>query len=424
MNDATMNKELSRRGFMALTAMGAASVLFPLAACSSESPKQASSGDMSAADTPMSEEDIAIQNARDQISNMTLEQKVAQIFVVRPEDLLGFGVADGTVQDVADASGDAVTEMSDALARAIEAMPVGGIVCFARNLVDPDQTISLLSGMKGSVQDACGVTPLICVDEEGGLVARVASNDAFGVQNTGNASDIGATGDIDKAKEAARSISEYLKPLGFNTDFAPVVDVSSDPDDEVSVARSMGTDAEQVASMISAEVEGFNEEDMICALKHFPGLGAASGDTHLGTVTTQKTADDLMQKDLIPFKAGIDAGAPMVMVGHMSAPNVDELDQPSVMSSILLKNVLRRDLGFEGVIITDALNMGAITDHYDSGSAAINCIKAGCDMLLMPEDLPSAFNAVMETVKSGVISSEELNVAVARILLMKQKYLK
>lgn len=416
-----MSHRVSRRGFIALGALGAASLLVPLSSCA---PASSSSGAVSSMqDQIVNPDDLLIQQIQDQISNMTLEQKVAQLFVVRPEDILGFGGVDGGVDNAAGLSGDAITEMSDALGAALEKVPVGGIAFFSRNLVDREQTTSLLSGMKGAVEDAVGVAPLLCVDEEGGIVARVASNDAFGVEDAGNASDIGASEDREKAKEAARSIAEYLKPLGFNTDFAPVADVVVDPEDSVMTARSFGSDALKVADMVAAEVEGFNEADMICSLKHFPGLGSASGDTHLEKVITDKTAEEIMSSDALPFKAGIDAGAPMVMVGHITAPNVDETEEPSVASSIIINNLLRRDLGFDGVVITDALNMAAVTDYYDSGSAAITCFKAGCDMLLMPENFAEAFDAIMETAKSGVISATDIDLSVARILLMKNRYL-
>lgn len=417
-----IRRSLSRRGFMALSVLGASGLLVPLTSCASK-PTTASPGPLSsAADAAKSSEELLVERVQDQMSNMTLEQKVAQLFVVRPEDLLGISQIDGAVTNVADTSGEALTEMSDSLASALETMPVGGIICFARNLVDPDQTKRFLSEMRKVVEEASGVIPLLCVDEEGGLVARVASNEAFGVDDVGDAAQIGAADDPAKAKEASETIAAYLKELGFNTDFAPVADVVDDPDDKVMTARSFGSDPEVVAHMVAAEVEGFNEADMICSLKHFPSLGAASGDTHVEKVTTLKTAEELMNHDWIPFKAGIEAGAPMVMVGHMSAPNVDEQDIPSTTSSIMIGNLLRRDLGFNGVVITDALNMAAVTDYFDSGMAAISCIKAGCDMLLMPEDFSSAYDALLETVKSGAVSSDELNGAVARILAMKIRY--
>lgn len=417
-------RSLSRRGFIALGALSAASMLVPLASCAPSNASSSASGAASAAqDSIVNPDELLIAQIQEQISNMTLDQKVAQLFVVRPEDLVGLGSVDGGVQNEAGNSGEAITEMSDALRSALEKIPVGGIASFSRNIVDPEQIKSLLSGMSDAVKDAVGITPLMCVDEEGGLVARVASNEAFGVQNTGNASDIGATGDPEQAKQTAKTIAEYLKPLGFNTDFAPVADVVSDLSDEVMTARSLGTDALKVSEMVAAEVEGFNEAGMICTLKHFPGLGSASGDTHLEKVTTDKTAEEIMNSDALPFKAGIEAGAPMVMVGHISAPNVDENDEPSVTSSIIINNLLRRDLGFDGVVITDALNMAAVSDYYDSGSAAITCFKAGCDMLLMPENFAEAFDAIMETVKSGVISSDDIDLSVARILIMKNRYL-
>lgn len=416
---------LTRRGFMALAALGATSLLFPLAGCAGDV-HGGSSGAMSTSAASQSELEALAETIREQMSNMTLEQKVAQLFVVRPEDLLGVGALSTSVAD-GDVAGDmgsqALTELTDSLKEALEAIPVGGVAYFAQNLIDADQTREMLAQTDDAVTQACGIPPLLCVDEEGGLVARISSNEAFGVEPVDEAAALGAADDAQAAEDTARRIATYLKDLGFNTDFAPVADLAGEDSDNVSISRSFGDDPQKVGKMVAAEVEGFEQEDMICTLKHFPGLGSAAGNTHVETVVTEKSAEEIMSEDAIPFEAGIEAGAPMVMISHLTAPNADELGIPSTTSSIIIMNLLRRDLGFEGVVITDALNMGAITNVYDSGRAAIDCIMAGCDMLLMPQDLQTAYDAVLETVKSGVISADRLNESVARILVMKNRYL-
>lgn len=244
----------------------------------------------------------------ERIGAMTLEQKVAQLFIVTPEALV-----EGVSQ---------VTQAGDMTREGVTAHPVGGIVYFAQNLLDPEQTTTMLANVKQFYADAGNVAPFIAVDEEGGTVVRVADNEAFGAQDVGDASALGSAGDTEAAKRAAEQIADYLMPLGFNLDFAPVADVVDPLRSDTMGLRSFSSDAAVAADMVRAEVEGFRDKKMLCCAKHFPGIGAAAGDSHEGAITIEATNEELETVDLVPFRAAIEAGVPMIMVGHVSLPNI------------------------------------------------------------------------------------------------------
>lgn len=339
---------------------------------------------------------------------MSLEQKVAQLFVVAPEAL---------VEDVAQ-----VTAAGDMTHEGVKAHPVGGIVYFAQNLIEPNQTTEMLANVKHFYSEDGNVAPFLAVDEEGGSVVRIADNDAFGVQDVGDASALGQTGDAAAAKEAAEKIADYLKPLGFNLDFAPVCDVVDPTRSDTMGLRSFSSDAQVVANMVKAEIEGFTDQGMLCCAKHFPGIGAAAGDSHEGAITIDKSADELDQVDLVPFKAAIEAQVPLIMVGHLSLPAIVGDDTPAPLSSKVVQDLLRDTLRYEGVIITDSLAMGAITERYSAAEAAVAALKAGCDIPLMPEDFSAAYQGVLDAVAAGDLTEERIDESVTRILAAKQRF--
>ena len=268
-------------------------------------------------------------------------------------------------------------------------------------------------------QEIVGIPVFLGVDEEGGTVARIASNSAFGVTDVGNMSDVGATGDSQNAYNAGSTIGTYLNTLGFNMDFAPVADVLTNPDNTVIKDRSFGSDSQLVADMVCAEMQGLNEHQILSVVKHFPGQGATAGDSHDGAVSTDKSLDDLLANELVPFQQAVNNGASFVMVGHISAPAVTGDDTPASLSSVMVTDVLRNQLGFHGVVITDAMNMGAVTGTYSSADAAVTAIQAGVDMILMPDDFQSAYQGVMDAVAGGTITEDRINESVARIIKVK-----
>ena len=339
------------------------------------------------------------------VSQMTLEDKIAQMFVITPNALTGY------------ASG--VTAAGDTTKEAYQSRPVGGIVYMADNLTDPEQTTTMLSNMQEIARERTGLPGFLCVDEEGGSVARIAGNDAFGVTNVGNMSDIGASGDVQNAYNAGSTIGSYLAALGFNVDFAPVADVLTNPDNQVIGQRSFGSDAQKVAGMVTSELQGLSAAGVYGTVKHFPGHGGTSGDSHDGAVSTDKTLEELMAEELVPFQSAVDGGVNFVMVGHISAPNVTGDNAPATLSKVLITDVLRGQMGYNGIVITDAMNMEAVAGFYNSDKAAVLAVTAGADMILMPADYNTAYTGILNAVNDGTITEERINESVTRIVKAK-----
>ncbi len=355
----------------------------------------------SAEDPPDSSADDRVEKF---LAGMDLKQKVAQMFMVTPEALTGYSK---------------VTAAGEVTKQCFIRYPVGGVIYMAGNLIDTEQTRIMLSNMQDYSAEYLGFPVFLGVDEEGGTVARIAGNRAFGVEDVGNISEIGASGNCDLAYQAGGTIGAYLSALGFNLDFAPVADVWSNKKNTVVKYRSPGSDAELVRDMVIAQIEGFKEQGILCAVKHFPGHGSTSEDSHNGAAVVERTLQELFECDLIPFKGAVQAGVPFVMVGHLSLPKVVEDDVPAVFSKEIITDILRGELGFCGIVITDALDMGAVTDYYSSAQAAVMAVAAGADMLLMPEDFVAAYEGGLNAVQRGELTQERIDESVRRILKVK-----
>ena len=339
-------------------------------------------------------------------ASMTLEEKVCQLFMVTPEQLTGVGQ---------------VTAAGDATRQALLNRPVGGLIYFRQNLRSPEQTRQLLENTREIASQVEKLPLLLAVDEEGGSVTRIGGQSAFGEAVFPDMAQIGAEGNPQKAYEVGKTIGAYLKKYGFNMDFAPDADVLTNSDNRVVADRSFGRDPQLVWDMASQVAQGLMEEGIQPVYKHFPGHGATAGDTHEGFAYSERTIDQLRESELVPFQKAIDAGADCIMVGHISAPIVAGDDTPASLSEKLIQQLLRDEMGFEGVVVTDALNMGAIQEHYSSGDAAVKAIQAGADLLLMPADFEAARQGVLQAVEDGVISRERLDQSVIRIGMMKLK---
>lgn len=400
---------ITRRRFVWLAALAGGSLA--LGGCAGDGSNGADDSAGEGAGESQGPEDAAAAAraaADERIGAMTLEQKVAQLFIVTPEALV-----EGVSQ---------VTQAGDMTREGVAAHPVGGIVYFAQNLLDPEQTTTMLANVKQFYADSGNVAPFVAVDEEGGTVVRVAGNEAFGVQDVGDASALGSAGDTEAAKRAAEQIADYLVPLGFNLDFAPVADVVNPLRSDTMGLRSFSSDAAVAADMVRAEVEGFRDKKMLCRAKHFPGIGAAAGDSHEGAITIDSTSEELETVDLVPFRAAIEAGVPMIMVGHVSLPNIIGDSTPAPLSSTVVQGMLRDSLGYTGVVVTDSLSMGAITSYYTPAEAAVAALKAGCDIPLMPERFDEAYQGVLNAVQAGELTEERLDESLIRILTAKQEY--
>lgn len=355
-----------------------------------------------AAPEPTAEE-LAAQHIEELLGGLTTEQKVSQLFFLRPESLVS----------------DTMTEAGSEAQQALQAYPVGGMCFFGKNLEDTDQTVQMLSALKTYSKDACGI-PLLCsTDEEGGTVSRIGGTPGFGIANVGDMRAIGDAGDVSAARDVAETIAGYLLPLGFNLDFAPDADICNNPDSYTMAQRSFGTTAATVAPMVAAQVEGFVSSGIGCCAKHFPGIGGAVGDSETEPIVSEKTADEMAEEELKPFQAAIAAGVPMIMVGHLSCPNITGTYAPASISREVVTDMLRDRLGFDGVIITDSLEMGAIVQDYTIEEIVLSALDAGVDMLLMPSDFDRAYAAVLSAVEAGDISEDRIDDSIRRILKMK-----
>ncbi len=338
------------------------------------------------------------------MNSMTLEEKVCQLFMITPEALTGV---------------ETVVQAGESTQAAISQYPVGGLIYFSQNLQSPDQTRTMLSNTYQYAEERTGFPVFLSVDEEGGQVARVGSNPAFGVEKIGNMSDVGSRGDTQEAYNIGSTIGAYLKDLGFNMDAAPDTDVLTNPENEVVKYRSFGSDPQLVAAMAASELKGLSDQGIVGMYKHFPGHGGTTADSHEGYAYVDDTLDELKNGALIPFQNGIDNGIQVIMVSHISCPNVTGDNTPATLSKKMITDILRTDMGFDGMVITDALNMGAVTEQYSSAEAAVAALNAGADMLLMPEDFQSAFKGVLSAVQNGTLTEDRIDESVRRILEVK-----
>lgn len=336
------------------------------------------------------------------ISVMPLEDKVAGLFIVTPESITGVSTA---------------VKAGEGTQKALTQYAVGGIVYFEKNIQSEEQIKEMLD----STELYTKYPIFLAVDEEGGTVSRVA--EAGIGEKVDSASVIGSTGDAGIAYQAGVTIGSSLKNIGFNLDFGPVADLAN-VENSIMEERSYGSDPQTVGSFVSSMVQGLKEQGITACLKHFPGLGAATEDPHQGLSSIDRTAEQFRSEEFTVFQAGIEAGADMIMISNSSAPALTGGNESCVFSRELVTDILHKELGFEGVIITDAMNMSAISEYYEAGEAAVMALRAGCDMILMPEDFEAAYNAVMEAVQNGQISEERINDSLKRIYRIKyqEKY--
>lgn len=365
----------------------------------------AGKGEEKQSDETAGREDSSVEvKAGEILESMTLEEKVCQLFMITPEALTGVGT---------------VVQAGTSTKNAIDQYPVGGLIYFSQNLQDPDQTRTMLANTQQYAKERTGFPIFLSVDEEGGQVARVGSNPAFGVEKIGNMSDVGSRGDTQEAYEVGSTIGAYLSDLGFNMDAAPDTDVLTNPDNQVVKYRSFSSDPQLVTEMAALELRGLNEQGIIGMYKHFPGHGGTTDDSHEGYAYVDDTLEELKSGAFVPFQDGIDNGIQVIMVSHISCPNVTGDNTPATLSKMMITDILRNDMGFDGMVITDAMNMGAITARYSSSEAAVAALNAGVDMLLMPEDFQSAYQGVLGAVKDGTVSEERIDESVRRILELK-----
>ncbi|MBP5228653.1 MAG: glycoside hydrolase [Bacteroidales bacterium] len=346
-----------------------------------------------------------------QISSMTLREKVGQMFFVRPESLAP-SIVWTKYTDLVDYS---LQEVTSEMKSVNKNYPVGGVILFAHNIKDETQLSQFIKQIR-----ALNGRPVLCLDEEGGRVARIANNGNFNVEKFESMAAIGATGNPANALYCGKTIGTYLKKYGIDIDFAPVADVNTNPDNIVIGNRAFSDDPAIAVPMVTNYLQGLSEAGIVGCVKHFPGHGDVSADTHYGYAQSMKSWSEMLTCEMVTFKAGISWGCRLIMTAHIAAPNVTGSDIPSTMSSIILQDKLRNELGYKNLIVTDAMDMGAIMNQYTNEEAAVGSIKAGVDAVLCPKDFMKAFDAVVSAVERGEISEERINQSVRRILELKK----
>ncbi len=344
------------------------------------------------------------QRIKEFIDGMTLDEKICQLFIVKPDDLTGV---------------ENVTAARDATREALEKYPVGGIIYFANNIVDPDQLTTLLKNTQEFGKEINSLPLFLCVDEENGSRTRVASNDKFDEPLFPEMWDMALSENAaDTVRKAGTETGKYLKKYGFNVDFAPVADVATSSENAIG-KRSFGSDPNETAKLSAEFASGLSDSGIISCFKHYPGLGDTEQDTHLGLASTRKTEKELEESDLVPFENAVQSGAKFIMAGHISCPLVTGDDTPSSLSDVMITQILREKMGYDGIVITDSLQMNSVTDNYSCADAVKLAVNAGADILLMPTDLEEAVNALKDAVKNGEIKEERIDDSLRRILKIK-----
>ena len=355
-----------------------------------------------------------------QLDQMTLEQKIGQM--IMPDFRLWDGVNH--------------TQLAPEVGRVIDRFDLGGVILFAENVSETEQTTKLVHDLQEVVeQDPSNDIPLfVTIDQEGGIVTRLGT----GTNLPGNMA-LGATRSPAYAEAAGGIIGSELHALGINVNFGPVLDVNNNPGNPVIGVRSFSSDPNLVGELGSAMTRGIQEQGVVATAKHFPGHGDTAVDSHYGLPVVDKSLAELKQLELIPFKRAVVEGIDMVMTGHIGMPQIEDevvestqgtFPLPATLSDDVITGVLREELGYQGLVVTDALNMQAIADNFTESEAVIKTFKAGVDIALMPTILRSAndvtklesiFDDVIEAVESGQLSEADINRSVERILTLKAK---
>lgn len=333
------------------------------------------------------------------MKNMPIEEKIGQLFIMDIRQ---------------DLQGNPQTTISDDIKARIDKYKVGGIILFKENIEQKEQTQYLIQAL----QQTSKLPLWISVDEEGGTVSRVGKNPNMVKEPFLEAAALGRSKDINKVYEEGKRMGSLLYELGFNMDFAPVADIFNNPENTVIGTRSFGTTAEEVAPMVISFAKGLQEEKIMPVIKHFPGHGNTQEDSHEGFAYSHKTLEMLETEEMVPFKKGIEFGIEGLMIGHLLIKDVDETYPASVSKkwgdyiaeSFDTKKIL---------LITDAMNMGAIAQHYTSEEASLLSLLSGYDIVLMPEDMEAAYNGVLKAFTEGKLTEERIDKSVKKILLKK-----
>lgn len=348
------------------------------------------------------------------LKSMTLREKVGQLFIVRPESL----DPSLTVKDVHHSYNQLSLKISEEMAANYENYPASGVILFSRNIREPQQVKDFIN----QVHQLGKIRPWVCVDEEGGRVSRLANKDNFNLPKFVDMQSIGNTENYDMAKQAGQTIGLYLNDFGFDVDFAPVADVNTNARNPIIGTRAFSPNPAIAGNMALSFAEGLETNGVAACFKHYPGHGDTATDSHTGYAETKKTWEEMLSCEMLPFKMGVEREIPFIMTAHISAPKVDESGLPATLSKTLLTDKLRNELGYKGIIITDAFEMGAIIKKYSPETATLMAINAGADIILIPYDYCRCFDSIVRAVEEGTLSEERIDESVRRILRAKLSY--
>ena len=303
--------------------------------------------------------------------------------------------------------GTGMTVLSDAAREAIQTYHLGGVILFAENLDTEEQTKALTAQM----QQAAEIPLFIGIDEEGGIVSRLDKSDI-------PHEPIPPAAEITDSRAAGETIGKELQDLGILVDFAPVADVNTNQDNPVIGSRAFSAEPGIAAERVAAFVDGMEETGVSACAKHFPGHGDTAMDSHHGETYVTHDLERLREVEFLPFQAAIRAGVDFIMAGHIKTPQATTDGMPATLSAEMTQ-LLRKELNFDGILITDAMNMGAITEEYGAEESVVLAIQAGMDIVLMPTDLPRATETLTEAIRNGEISEERVEESLERILSLK-----
>ena len=326
------------------------------------------------------------------LANMSLKEKIGQMIMIDYRDTLEMNV-----------------ELDDILNK----YSPGGFILFKSNIQNYNQTKKLLSDIKQSSD----IPVMVSADQEGGRVQRL--DERVGFDTIPPMGEIGKTMNEEEVFNLGKKMGEELKNIGVDMDMAPVLDVFSNPENRVIADRAFGTNSDIVKRLAMALSKGLQEEKIIPVGKHFPGHGDTLKDSHVDLPIITKDLEELKRLELVPFIEAIDKKIPGLMIGHLAVPKITGDNNPASLSKVMINDLLRKDLGYEGLVMPDSLKMKALSNHFTNKEIYLRCIGSGNDIMLMPQNINEAFNTIYDAVNDGVIKEEQINNSVYRILSTK-----
>lgn len=342
------------------------------------------------------ETDVTLTKIHDTLQNLSLEEKIAQMLIVSYPD----------------------NTFTESMQTDLETFKPGGVIFFKDNITTYENTVDLIK----KIEATSDIPLFLGVDQEGGTVQRIENLSDVNVTKIPPMWSLGKTNDSSLAYDVGKVMAEELRAFHINMNFAPVVDIVDDENSKFIGNRSLGSDPNEVSKMATNLAQGLLDNSIIPVYKHFPGHGSTITNSHFELPILEKNKEEL-QTDLIPFQEAINKNAPVIMVGHLAVPNITNDNTPASLSKTLVTNILRYEMHFNGLIITDALNMKALTNYYSEQEIYEMAINAGVNILLMPKSTSSAINLIKDSLNKGTISIESINESVTKILELKYTFL-